>query len=328
MTHFAPLTILFLQMTTADGRPRIVVLGGAHVDFIAAASRAPTRGESIRGDEFSVAPGGKAARQAAQMSRCGAQVKLVSRLGGDHFGRLLRDALSTTGVDLLLTGTDQSLATGASAVFATEGDQASITVPGAANNLSPRDVERARDAIEAADALVLQLEINPETSATAAAIAAEAGRPVILNASPSPEAWSTLPEQLQESVDTLVVNKHEAERLAGGRGLDVEFVKHSGVRTAVVTLGAKGALVFENGGMHMIPAFPTAAVDMTGAGDAFLGAFVAARLFGAPTPDAVLRGAAAGALAVSRRGAFDALPEGEEIEAFLAAASAAPRPTG
>ncbi|MBX2854969.1 MAG: ribokinase [Rhodobacteraceae bacterium] len=315
-------------MATADGRPRIVVLGGAHIDLIAAATRAPAIGESILGDSFSIAPGGKAACQAAQMARCGAQVKLVSRLGGDHFGRLLRDALSETGVDLLLTGTDQSLATGASAIFATGGDYASITIPGAANKLSARDVERARDAIEAADALVLQLEISADTSATAAAMAAAEGRPVILNASPSPEAWSTLPEQLQASVDTLIVNKSEAERLAGGGGIDVEFVKNSGVRTAVVTLGSKGALVFEDGAMHVVPAFPTAVVDVTGAGDAFLGAFVAARLFGARTPDAIVRGAAAGAITVSRRGAFEALPEGEEIEAFLDAANAAPRPTG
>ena len=315
-------------MATSDGRPRIVVLGGAHIDLIATASRTPEAGESILGDSFSIAPGGKAARQAAQMARCGANVKLVSRLGGDHFGRLLRDALTTTGVDLLLTGTDQSLATGASAIFATGGDYASITVPAAANRLSPRDVERARDAIEAASALVLQLEINPETSATAAQIAEAAGCPVILNASPSPEAWPTLPERLRASVDTLIVNKQEAERLAGGGGVDVEFVKHSGVRTAVVTLGSKGALVFENGAMHVVPAFPTAAVDRTGAGDAFLGAFVAARLFGAPTPDAILRGAAAGAITVSQRGAFEALPLGEEIEAFLETASAAPQPTG
>jgi ribokinase len=307
-----------------EGRaPRIVVLGSIHMDLIATAARLPGRGESVSGGTFAMAPGGKAGNQACQCALAGAATTIITRLGNDAFGRELREALTGRGVDTSLVAVDPDAPTGASTVFAAEGDYTSIIVPGAAGRISVEDIERARPAIEAADALILQLEVPAETSALAAEIAAAARRMVVLNASPAAGGWATIPESLRRAATVLVVNRVEAGRLAGASVADAdsfaaEVAAETGVATVLLTLGAEGVVGHAKGETVRQPAFTAEVVDTVGAGDAFLGTAVVALLRGRPLADALRRGAAAGAIAVSRRGVYEALPSGEQVDAFLA----------
>jgi ribokinase len=303
-------------------RPRVVVLGSVHMDLIATAGRLPGRGESVSGGTFAMAPGGKAGNQACQCALAGAETAIVTRLGDDAFGRELLAALAGRGVDGSLVALDPEAPTGASTVLAAEGDYQSIIAPGAAGRLSVDDIERARPAIEAADALILQLEIAPEISAHAVVIAAAAGRRVVLNASPAPEGWEAIPAALREAATMLVVNRVEAGRL-GAAGAAPEAVASDlaariGAGIVVVTLGREGVAGVAGGEVVRQPAFPAVVVDTVGAGDAFLGTSVVALLEGRPLAEALRRGAAAGAMAVSRRGVYDALPGREALDAFLA----------
>ncbi len=309
-----------------DGRrPRVVVLGSVHMDLIATAARLPGRGESVSGGTFAMAPGGKAGNQACQCALAGADTSIVTRLGDDAFGHELQAALAGRGVDTSLIAIDPEAPTGASTVLAAEGDYQSIIAPGAAGQLSAADIERARPAIEAADALILQLEIAPEISARAAAIAAKAGRMVVLNASPAPEGWDAIPEPLRAATTMLVVNRVEAGRLTGAtasvdtpESLAADVARYTGVAIVLVTLGAEGVIGYADGETVRQPPFSAEVVDTVGAGDAFLGTSVVAMLEGLPSAETVRRGAAAGAIAVSRRGVYDALPGRAVVDAFLA----------
>jgi ribokinase len=306
--------------------PRVVVLGSVHMDLIATAERLPGCGESVTGGVFAMAPGGKAGNQACQLALAGAEVFIVTRLGDDMFGRQLLTALADKRVDTSLVGIDASAPTGASTVLAAEGDYASIIAPGAAGLLSREDIERSRPVIESADALVVQLEISPEISACAADIAGAAGRCVILNASPAPASWSALPEQLRRATSHLIVNRVEAGRLLG-RALDparseaevTALASATGVATVIMTLGAEGSVALSGGTLVRQSAFAASLADAVGAGDAFLGAGALALLEGRTLDEALRRGAAAGAIAVARRGVYEALPSRREIDAFLAA---------
>jgi ribokinase len=307
-----------------DGRrPRVLVLGSVHMDLIATAARLPGRGESVSGGTFAMAPGGKAGNQACQCALAGAETQIVTRLGDDAFGSELREAMAERGVDTSLIAIDPEAATGASTVLAAEGDYQSIIAPGAAGRLSAADIERARPAIEAADALILQLEIAPEISARAAAIAAASGRMVVLNASPAPASWEAIPADLRQAATVLVVNRVEAGRLgadaATPEAVASDLAAKTGAGIVVVTLGREGIAAVAGGEVVRQPAFPAAVVDTVGAGDAFLGTAVVALLEGRPLAVALRRGAAAGALAVSRRGVYGALPSREAVDAFLAA---------
>jgi ribokinase len=310
----------------AEARPpRVVVLGSVHMDLIATAARLPGRGESVTGGTFAMAPGGKAGNQACQCALAGAETRIVTRLGDDDFGRALLAALEGRRVNTSLVAVDAEAPTGASTVFAAEGDYSSIIAPGAAGRLSADDVERARPAIEAADALIVQLEIPADISAHAAVIAAGAGRMVVLNASPAPEDWTSLPEGLRQATTVLVVNRVEAGRLTGitvTEGTPDSVAGYvsarTGIGTVILTLGGDGALGYADRETVRQLTFPAEVVDTVGAGDAFLGTAVVALLEGWPLAEALRRGAAAGAIAVSRQGVYDALPSRGDVDAFLA----------
>jgi len=311
--------------------PTVVVLGSVHMDLIATADRLPGRGESVGGGVFTMAPGGKGGNQACQFVLAGTHAHMVTRLGADAFGRELLAGLQTKGVDTALVALDPDHPTGASAVLAAEGDYSSIIAPGAAAFLSRQDVERARPIIELADALVLQLELPVAMSAVAAAIAAAAGKRVILNASPAPDSAEAVPEALRRATSILVVNRAEAGRLlarpAGGGSTapdaDVaDLAQRLGIETVVMTLGTDGVVAAQSGELVRQPALPAEVVDAVGAGDAFLGVFATALLEGLPLPVALRRGVAAGALAVSRRGVYAALPTRAEVDRLVASVGA------
>ena len=201
---------------TADYPTGVTVVGSLHVDLVATAERLPRRGESVIGHRFALHPGGKAGNQATQVARCGVPARLISRVGDDDFGRELGNRLTRAGVDLAFTAIDREEATGASPLLVgADGEYASIIVPGAAARLSVADVDAARPALAASRAVMLQLEIPAAISAHAAAVAAEHGATVVLNASPAPSSPATLSPDLVRHVDLLLTNGIEAERLGG-----------------------------------------------------------------------------------------------------------------
>jgi len=306
--------------------PAVVVLGSVHMDLIAAAGRLPAKGESVTGDSFTMAPGGKGGNQACQFALARARTRIVTRIGDDFFGQRLLTALKAKGVGTEFVVVDATASTGTSAVLSNPDDYSSIIVPGAAARLSTEDVETARSALEQADALVVQLELPFEISAHAADIAAAAGKRVILNASPMPRVSSAVPARLWRATSILVVNRVEASRLLArpvqsGRAEDAaaELATALEIPAVVITLGRDGSAAAAGGETFHQPAFPATVVDPVGAGDAFLGMFATALLEHRPVPDALRLGTAAAALALSRRGVYDALSRREDVEAFLRA---------
>jgi sugar/nucleoside kinase (ribokinase family) len=88
-----------------------------------------------------------------------------------------------------------------------------------------------------------------------------------------------------------------------------------------VTLGASGALMTDGKNIYREPAVAVTAVDTTGAGDIFRGAFIHALLRG-DTPRAMLRFAnAAAAISCTRRGAIDSVPTMADVDALTSDAA-------
>ena len=294
------------------------------MDLIATAARLPGRGESVAGGLFTMAPGGKGGNQACQFALAGARVHMLARLGDDLFGRQLLAGLQARGVDTTYVAIDYEFSTGASTVLAAEGDYSSIIAPGAAARLSVDDVDCARPAIQRASALVVQLELPVAVSNYAAGIAAGMGKQVIFNASPAPQMWSTVPDSLWRATSVLIINSVEAGSLLGrsispvqAAGALADLAARFGIQTIVITFGAAGSAAWSAGEVVQQAAFPAVVADTVGAGDAFLGVFSLALLEGLPVVAALRRAAAAGALAVTRRGGYDALPQRTDIDNFL-----------
>jgi len=302
-------------------KPRIVVVGSSNTDMIIKLRRIPRPGETVLGGQFMTAAGGKGANQAVAAARAGGQVSLVARVGRDALGDQAIAGFVGDGVDVSHVSRDRRSASGAALIFVAQDGENSIAVaPGANGRLSPADVKRARARIAQAKALLMQLETPLDTIQAAARLAASHGTLVILNPAPA----CALPDSLLRQVSILTPNESEAELLTGikQRGIAAAEkaagqLRRRGVRTVVLTLGARGALIADERGSRLIPGFQVKAVDTTAAGDVFNGALAVALTEGRPLEQAVRLANAAAAICVTRLGAQPSAPTRKEIERFL-----------
>lgn len=307
--------------------PHVVVVGSAHMDLIASAPRLPNPGESVLGSSFGMYPGGKGGNQAVAAAQQGASTAIVSRVGNDALGIQLRESLARKRVDVSLLQIDAAGATGVSPVLmGSDGDYASIVVPGASLSLTPAHLEPATEALRSCDVLMIQLEIGMPVSAAAAFLAHSAGATVLINVAPAAALANASRWEVWRDVDIVLANRDEAEALSGmaiegassGIRAARELRKSLGVTAVIVTLGAAGAVLADASGEIHDPGYDVEVHDTIGAGDAFAGSVAAALARGVGPREAVGLGNAAAALAVGRRGAYDACPTLAETEVFAA----------
>ena len=316
--------------------PDVIVVGSLMMDLMARASRLPLPGESLLGDTFGAFIGGKGCNQAVAARRMGSDVALIGRIGADDFGREFMDALDAEGVDHAYVSRDADAGTGVSCVHigAQTGQNTIIATPRANLTLTPALVEEALDALAAASRsprrpiLLTQCETSPESVAAALRRARALGMYSIFNVAPIPR--QPLSPELYALVDALVVNETEAAALAGfpveswdDARSAADTLLSKGPRAVLITLGERGSLwrgaspAAEEPTSIETPAFPSAPVDATGAGDAFCGALATCLAQNLPLADALRRASAAGALTVTRMGAVPALPTREQVERLL-----------
>ncbi len=292
------------------------------MDLVVQTPRLPSPGETLQGDHFFTASGGKGANQAVAAARLGALTHLVGRVGEDSFGQELLAHLNETGVQTEGVKVDSQTSSGVAMIAVDQNSENTIIIiPGANGRVEGLDVDRLKNLFPHASALLLQLEVPLPTIIDAAKAAKKAGVKVILDPAPAPES---LPDELYSLIDIITPNETEAKQLTGF-DLSAEnnwiqaanFFLNRGVQTVVLKLGAFGVFCLNKAGHFRVEAFPVKAVDTVAAGDAFNGAMAAAFERGLSLREAVIWGTAAGALATTKSGAQPSLPDRETFEAFL-----------
>ncbi len=294
----------------------IVVVGSLNMDLVVRVARHPRMGETLLGGEFHTFPGGKGANQAVAAARLGAPVRMIGRVGRDAFGSALLATAQNDRVDTTYIQKDPDAASGVALITVSEDGQNTIVVAAGANGrLSAEDVYAAEAAFADAGAVVMQLEIPLPAVEAAARLGRKYGAATILNPAPA-QPFSA---ELLALSDYLVPNQPELRLLSGQADLEdgIQTLLDAGVTNLIVTLGEKGVRWASAQQKIYIPAFNVRAVDTTAAGDAFVGAFAAGLAEGRSVEEALQRGCAAGALAVTRAGAQPSLPTRAEVDAFL-----------
>ncbi len=297
---------------------RIVVVGSANTDMVAVCDRLPVPGETVCADTFLQAHGGKGANQAVAAARAGADVAFVGRVGDDAFGRATVEALQKEGINTDFVGVDQDVPSGIALIMVDARGENLISVAlGANSRLSPQDVMRAGGAINAADVMLLQLEIPPDTVSAALEAAREAGARVVLNPAPAPDGG--LPAGMLSRVSVLTPNLTEARQLAdmrpeGGGERAARRLLGLGVGAVIVTLGADGVLLCEGDECLPLPAAPAEPVDTVGAGDCFSGVLAVGMAEGMALQEAAGLAVCAAALCTEREGAQPSMPHRAQIE--------------
>ena len=252
----------------------VVVVGSTMIDLISYSSRVPQAGETIVGDSFQMTFGGKGANQAVMASILGSQVGFINCLGKDVYGDSYRENLEKYDIDLTYLSEGESPTGVATILVEPDGTNRIVIVPGANFELTPK---AAREGVLnfAPRVVVGQLEVSIDATLEAFLAAKEIGATTILNPAPA-TGITALPDGLLEITDWLIPNENEFHALSN------EVVSESSIFSFVsgkkfsliVTLGEEGVIFADQDrGLVTYPASKVDAIDTTGAGDAFVGAF-------------------------------------------------------
>lgn len=313
-------------------KPKILVVGSLIMDQIATTRVFPRQGQTVLGDSFAKAPGGKGSNQAAQAARLGAEVTMVGKLGRDANGEEILAAARASGVRTKHVMIDDKTASGCCVIILEVQPDGStqnriLVIPGANMTITPEDVEFLREEVANYDLVMLQLEIPMQINELVAGFAHEKGVPVMLNPAPS----APLSDSLLRCLTFISPNEHEAEDLTGipirreGKNVNwqdveaaAEVLRRRGVRNVLITLGSAGAALCNENGIFRSPcAEGITAVDPTAAGDSFLGAFCAGYCCGWDWETLLRFANHTAAITVSGLGAMPSLPKLAQVKALL-----------
>ncbi len=308
-----------------ENKKRILLVGSANMDLSMNVLRCPAPGETLIDDGgVAYTPGGKGANSAIALQKLGAECVFCTRLGPDLHGQKLFGYYKELGLDTSAIRVDHEAPTGLAVVIKEASGQNRIVVyPGANANLTADNVSEAFAC--APDAAYVNFEIPFPIAAQVIRTGAARGIPVFVDAAPASKehSFAGLPE-----VEVFSPNESETAIYTGVTPLGYNTALQAALSLSrmvkakyiVIKQGERGAFIYDGKSGKIVPSFrPDAVVDTTAAGDAFTAALAVEYMRnGGDIYAAVRYGCAAGAIAVSRKGASSSIPTEEEVRAFLA----------
>ncbi|MCG9725323.1 ribokinase [Vibrio brasiliensis] len=301
---------------------KLVVLGSVNADHVLQVPSFPRPGETLHGRNYQVIPGGKGANQAVAAARLNADTGFIACVGDDAFGINIRENFKMDNINIAGVKMEPNCPTGIAMIQVSDSGENSICISAEANaRLTAEAIEPDLERIRAAKYLLMQLETPMSGIEKASRVAKEARTNVILNPAPARE----LSDELLACVDVITPNETEAEVLTGITVIDddsaqeaANILHRKGIEIVMITLGAKGVWLSENGRGELITGFKVDATDTTAAGDTFNGALVTGLLEDLPLKSAIKFAHAAAAISVTRFGAQTSIPTRAEVDTFLA----------
>ncbi len=300
----------------------IAIMGVFAVDLAFRVKRLPVWGETVLGSEFRLGPGGKGSNQSVAAARLGAKVYFISKVGADNFSEIARKTYEIEGVDTRFLISSNDDATGAAAIIIDEssGENAIVITPGAANALTPQEIDMAREQIRGSAVFMTQLELPVPLVEHGLKTARELGVPTILNPAPA----CALDDATLALCDYLTPNESEAAALTSSTVETLEDAEKAatqllsrGVRNVIMTLGARGALIKTPTLTKYVAAFNAGPViDTTGAGDAFNGGLAVGLSEGMSLEEAARFGCIVAGISVTRHGTAPSMPTRAELDKY------------
>lgn len=300
----------------------IAVIGSNMVDLISYIDKMPKEGETLEAPDFKIGCGGKGANQAVAAAKLGSKVMMVTKVGDDIFADNTIKNLKSYGIDTEFTSKVPGTPSGVAPIFVDpESRNRILIIKGANQHLLPEDVDRSAEKLKKCSLIVLQLEIPLQTVYHAIEFGNKHGIPVILNPAP---ASKNLDFKYVCKCDFFIPNESELEILTG---MPVENEKQireaastlieKGLKNVIVTMGSRGVMWVTKEKTHTVESHKVAAIDTTGAGDAFIGCFAHFFVQNGDVLNAIKMATAFAALSVTKRGTQTSYPSVEELEQFL-----------
>lgn len=282
--------------------------------------RFPLPGETVRGSEFGLFPGGKGANQAVAVARLGGEVDFLTALGNDAYGTALSAGFANEKINLLELNRDRG-STGVAMVTVDQtGQNQIVIVSGANETLSLGDIDHARSHIKNVQLVIVQLEIPLGTVNYLSKVCEEYQIKLLLNPAPA----TSLANDLLKRIDIMTPNETELAILTGrdlNQSWDIEQMSTAcdqlvsmGVGQVIVTLGEKGAYLHDKDQQLLVRGFAAQVVDTTAAGDVFTAAFAVGITEDKTPVEAIKFAHRAASISVTRLGAQSSIPTRNEVD--------------
>lgn len=287
---------------------KISVVGSINMDLVAVSDVMPQKGKTVVGKDFRIIPGGKGANQAVAIAKLGGNVEMFGCVGNDSFGEMARANLRDSGVFLNHVKLVTNMPTGVALIHVAENDNAITVVAGANSCVDIDYINSVSEEIVKSDIVLLQHEIPLVTVEHVIRLCRENNVPVVLNPAPA----MPVSDELIDMVTYIIPNEHEIGAVLQSNENYAKLLARY-PNKLIMTWGEKGT-VYHNGiSVVHLSAIRVKAVDTTGAGDTFCGAFVKAICEGAKLQEAIVFGLYAGGLSVEKFGAQAGMPTADEI---------------
>lgn len=281
----------------------LYVLGSINTDLSITTPRMPKAGETISGNDFLIAQGGKGANQAVAASRSGARVIMCGAVGDDIFGKNSLESLRSENIDTSFIKILKDTPSGTATIVLCEKDNRIILNSGANSCVNSSDIDAFLSSAKPGDIFLTQLENPVDVVGYALKKAKEKEMITILN--PAPATKEIIP--FIPYSDLFIPNETECELLGG----ENELIQQC--KTLIVTLGDKGYLIRNKENRTNYPCMKIDPVDTTSAGDTFCGYLASLLCKGEELPNACKIASVAASIACTKRGAQPSIPKLDEV---------------
>ncbi|KAB7673108.1 ribokinase [Bacillus sp. B1-b2] len=294
---------------------QVVVIGSLNYDLLLKQKRLPQKGETFMADSLIQGPGGKGANQAVQCAKLGLSTSMIGKVGEDRFGEALIGSLQASGTNVDFINKKGTTGMGIVNVLP-DGDYHSTLLRGANYLITKEDIDRSLDVITSCQYILLQQEIPSEIVDYIIEKTKDVECQIVLNNAPAREINDTS----LSAINILVVNETEAEFMSGSQVDSIKTAHKvaellvSKVKDIVIlTLGSLGVVIATKKETFYTPANKVDAIDATGAGDSFIGAFVFCLLEGYSLKKAAEVATLVSSMTVSRSGGSESFPTLAEL---------------
>ncbi len=302
---------------------KILLVGSANMDLSMNLFKVPEPGKTVIDDGgIAYTPGGKGANSAVAFAKLGSDCVFCTKLGRDAHGLKLFNYYKECRINTSYIKVDPEAPTGLAVVMKeADGSNRIVVYPGSNKLLNNDNILEAFSCNP--DALYIGFEIPFQMAVAAAKIASSKNIPVFVDAAPASKEYplETLPpveifspNETETFEYTGVMPKGTSSCLTAAHAL---FTKLK-AKYIVIKLGSRGAFVYDGKHYDLVAAYkPDAVVDTTAAGDTFTAGMTLEYLRTGNIKLAIKYGAAAAAIAVSRKGAGTSIPSADEVLEFI-----------
>ncbi len=291
---------------------RVLVIGSISIDNVTYTSVLPEPGTTVYGESFLSNIGGKGANQACAIHFLNGDVEFYGAVGNDDNGKRVQNFLKSLGLRANLKISKQNTGVASITIETQNAENRIVIVPGSNMDITREDVDQID--FSKFDFLLLQLENPLDTICYAMKKAKEHGLTVVLNPAP----YHEVPSSAFNDIDFFIPNEHELEyftpNVKGGFEERAKYLIQQGIKRVIVTLGEKGSLYVDKEKSFTVAPHKVNAIDTTGAGDSYCGAFVTALSEGKSVKEAMEFASKVSSIAVTKKGAIASLPHRSEIK--------------